>query len=51
MRTIKLAPHLSNEQLINKLAAHRDKTEFTRWQILYLIQVSKVHNADLIAPL
>jgi transposase len=51
MRTLQLASHLTNEQLIEKLSSSRGSPDFTRWQILYLIQVAKQTCADIISPL
>jgi transposase len=51
MRTLKLVSHLSDVQLKAKLSAMAGSAEFTRWQILYLIQVAGIHSADTIAPL
>jgi transposase len=51
MRTLQLAGHLSDEQLINRLSSSRNTTVFSRWQILYLIQVGNIHSAGLISPL
>ena len=51
MRTLKLSGHLSDAQLKEKLSASAGKPEFSRWQILYLIQVGKVQSAETIAPL
>lgn len=51
MRTLKLVNHLSDVQLKEKLSAAAGKPEFSRWQILYLIQVAKIGSADTISPL
>jgi transposase len=51
MRTLKLVNHLSDAQLKEKLSVTAGKPEFRRWQILYLIQVGRIHSADTIAPL
>lgn len=51
MRTLKLVNHLSDVQLKEKLSVAAGRPEFTRWQILYLIQVGKIQSADTIAPL
>lgn len=51
MRTLKLVDHLSDFQLKERLSQSSGKPEFTRWQILYLIQVTGIGSADLICPL
>ena len=51
MRTLSLAPHLTDEQLVAKLNEFRIKPEFTRWQILYLVQVGKMNKVDMLVPL
>lgn len=51
MRTLKLIAHMSDDELKAKLSAVSGSSEFSRWQILYLIQVAGVQSADTIAPL
>lgn len=51
MRTLPLSDHLTNDQLIEKLSSSRGTSDFTRWQILYLVQVVKQVSADIISPL
>ena len=51
MRTLKLVNHLSDVELKEKLSISAGKPEFSRWQILYLIQVGKIQSAETIAPL
>ena len=51
MRTLQLRDHLSNDQLIEKLSFSRGTSDFTRWKILYLVQVAKQVSADIISPL
>jgi transposase len=51
MRTLQIAGHLSDTQLKEKLSSTAGKPEFSRWQILYMIQVGKIHAASVIAPL
>jgi transposase len=51
MRTLQLRDHLTNDQLIEKLSSSRGTSDFTRWQILYLVQVAKQVSADIISPL
>jgi len=48
MRTLQLKSHLTNEQLIEKLSSCRNTPDFSRWQILYLIQVARQRSADII---
>ena len=50
MRTLQLNSHLTNEQLIEKLSSCRSTPDFSRWQILYLIQVARQRSADIISP-
>jgi transposase len=51
MRTLQLVNHLTNAQLKERLAASKGKPEFSRWQILYMVQVTGIHSAELISPL
>ena len=51
MRTLKLVSHLSDIELTKQLSLASGKPEFSRWQILYLIQVGKITSAATIAPL
>ena len=51
MRHLQLVDHLSDTALKEHLQSSRGEAEFARWQILYLIQIGKVHAADIIAPL
>lgn len=51
MRTLQLKSYLTNEQLIEKLSSFHRSPDFSRWQILYLIQVAKQSSADIISPL
>ena len=51
MRPLQLSNHLTNDQLIEKLSSSRGTADFTRCQILYLIQVAKQVSANIISPL
>lgn len=51
MRTLKLIPHLNDSELKAKLSLMAGKPEFSRWQILYLVQVAGIGSAETIAPL
>lgn len=51
MRTLQLVGHLSNKDLSARLTSARNTPVFSRWQILYLIQVGNIHSAELISPL
>lgn len=51
MRTLHLVAHLTDEQLKEKLSSFKGKPEFSRWQILYMVQVGKIHSAGVISPL
>ena len=51
MRTLQLATHLTDIQLKARLTAAKDKPEFSRWQILYMVQVGHMHSAEIISPL
>ena len=51
MRTLQLRDHLTNDQLIEKLSSSGGTSDFTRWQILYLVQLAKQVSADIISPL
>jgi transposase len=51
MRTLQLISHLTDAELKEKLSAYSGKPEFSRWQILYMVQVGKIHSATVISPL
>ena len=51
MRSLQLAPHLSNADIEVRLVNSRGTVDHSRWQLLYLIQIGNQHAADLIAPL
>ena len=51
MRTLQLINHLTDAELKEKLSTFSGKPEFSRWQILYMVQVGKIHSAAVISPL
>lgn len=51
MRSLELANHLSDAAIISKLAENRNELTYSRWQLLYLIQVGKICNASLLVPI
>jgi transposase len=51
MRTLELVNHLSDAQLKEQLGVTAGKPEFSRWQILYMVQVAGIHSAGVISPL
>ena len=51
MRTLQLTNHLTDAELKEKLSISVGKPEFSRWQILYMVQVGKIHSAAVIYPL
>ena len=51
MKILKLKQHLSNSELTTSLKKSKGTKEFSRWQMLYLIQVAKVTDASQIATL
>ena len=51
MRTLQLTNHLTDAELKEKLSTSKGKPEFSRWQILYMVQVGKIHSAAVISPL
>lgn len=51
MRTLQIVNHLTDVELKEKLSSTSGKPEFSRWQILYMIQVGKIHSATVISPL
>lgn len=51
MRTLELVNHLTDVQLKERLSAASGKPEFSRWQILYMVQVAGIHSASVISPL
>lgn len=48
---MQLVGHLTDIQLKEKLSSTTGKPEFSRWQILYMVQVGKIHSAAVISPL
>ncbi len=50
MRTLELVNHLTDAQLKEKLGSSAGKPEFSRWQILYMVQVAGIHSAAVISP-
>lgn len=51
MRTLELVNHLTDAQIKERLGAATNKPEFSRWQILYMVQVAGIHSAAVISPL
>ena len=51
MRTLELVNHLTDAQLKERLEIAAGKPEFSRWQILYMVQVAGIHSAAVISPL
>jgi transposase len=51
MRTLELVNHLTDAQLKEHLSTSSGKPEFSRWQILYMVQVGGIHSASVITPL
>lgn len=51
MRSLELVKHLEDSVIINKLAENRHELTYSRWQLLYLIQVGKIKNALLLVPI
>lgn len=51
MRTLQLVNHLTDTELKERLSTMVGKPEFSRWQILYMVQVAKIHSAAIISPL
>jgi transposase len=51
MRTLELVNHLTDAQLKEHLGTASGKPEFSRWQILYMVQVAGIRSASVISPL
>ena len=51
MRTLQIVDHLTDTQLKEKLKASAGTVAFSRWQILYMIQVGGIHSAHTISLL
>ena len=51
MKILKLKQHLSNADLTTSLKKSKGTKEFSRWQMLYLIQITQVTDASQIATL
>ncbi len=47
MRKIKLADHLTDEELIERMELSENKQQFRRWQALYLIQTQGLSSAEI----
>ena len=50
MLYLQLSDHLTNAEIQTKLSESTDKATRSRWQIVYLIQVTKINTAALLAP-
>lgn len=51
MRRLELVHHLDDSKLVNKLTSSKGDLTYSRWQLLYLIQVGKITNAKLLVPI
>jgi transposase len=51
MRSLELTKHVEDSYLVNKLNDNRNELTYSRWQLLYLIQVGKINNASLLVPI
>jgi transposase len=51
MRSLQVVNHLSDAKVAAGLSDSRGTSGHSRWQIVYLIQVGKIHKAELLAPL
>ena len=51
MRTLEVLNHLTDTQIKEKLKSSKGKPEYSRWQILYMIQVGGIRSAGIISPL
>ena len=51
MRSLELINHVEDNYLVEKLAENRTELTYSRWQLLYLIQVGKINNALLLVPI
>jgi transposase len=50
MRSLQVTPHFTNTELQQRLSSTRGTASHNRWQIIYLIQVGKLHAAELLSP-
>ena len=51
MRSLQLVSHLTDLEIIEKLSQNREDLTYSRWQIIYLIQVGKMSSAEVLAPI
>lgn len=51
MRSLQLVSHLTDIEIKEKLSQNREELTYSRWQIIYLIQIGKVSSAEVLAPL
>jgi transposase len=51
MRSLELVKHLEDSDITIKLSQSRNELTYSRWQVLYLIQVGKINNASLLGPI
>lgn len=51
MRSLQLVSHLTDSEIKEKLSKNRKDLTYSRWQIIYLIQVGKMSSAEVLAPI
>lgn len=51
MRSLQLVSHLTDFEIKEKLSKNRKDLTYSRWQIIYLIQVGKMSSAEVLAPI
>ncbi len=51
MRSLELINHLEDSLITSKLSENRNELTYSRWQLLYLIQIGKITSASLLAPI
>lgn len=51
MRSLQLVSHMTDSEIKEKLSKNREDLTYSRWQIIYLIQVGKMSSAEVLAPI
>ena len=51
MRSLQVVSHLTDSEVKERLSKNREDLSYSRWQIIYLIQVGNMRAAELLAPI
>lgn len=51
MKTLRLVSHLTDLEINENLSKNRKELTYSRWQVIYLIQIGKMTSAEVLAPI